>query len=160
MIPPPLEGPPVLELIHVFTAHVDIDVPLDLGPVSAGRRRIVPIAGGSVSGPRLTASILPGGADWQIIRADGTAEVVARYTLRAADGTFISVVNKGLRRGPADVLARLAAGDAVDPSLYYFRTSPIFDVAPGPHGWLADNIFVATGERHSKQVVIRVFMLS
>ena len=138
----------MLELSHVFTAHVDIGAPLDLGPVAQGRRRIVPITGGSVSGPRLTAAILPGGADWQIIRGDGTAEVVARYTLRAEDGTLISVVNKGLRRGPPAVRARLAAGESVDPSLYYFRTTPVFDVAPGAHGWLADNIFVATGERH------------
>ena len=150
----------MLGLTHVFTAHVDVGVPLDLGPVSTGRRRIVPILGGSVTGPRLEAAILPGGADWQIIRADGTAEVVARYTLRAADGTLISVVNKGLRRGPPDVLARLAAGEAVDPSLYYFRTAPVFDVAPGPHGWLADNLFVATGERRERQVVITVSLLS
>jgi hypothetical protein len=150
----------MLELRHVFTASVDIGAPLDLGPVSTGRRRIVPITGGSVSGPRLTARILPGGADWQIVRADGTAEVVARYTLQAEDGTFISVVNKGLRRGPPDVLARLAAGETVDPASYYFRTSPVFDVSPGPHGWLAENIFVATGERHEKQVIIKVFVLS
>jgi len=150
----------MLELNHVFTAYVDIGAPLDLGPVATGRRRIVPIIGGSVSGPRLTARILSGGADWQIVRADGTAEVVARYTLEAEDGTFISVVNKGLRRGPPDVLERLAAGEAVDPTLYYFRTSPVFDVTAGPHGWLAENIFVATGERHEKQVIIKVFVLS
>jgi hypothetical protein len=150
----------MLELSHVFTAHVDIGVPLELGAVATGRRRIVPILGGSVSGPRLTACILPGGADWQVIRADGTAEVVARYTLRAADGTLISVVNKGLRRGPPEVLVRPAAGDVVDPALYYFRTSPVFEVAPGPHGWLSDNIFVATGEQHRTQVVIRVFVVS
>ena len=153
-------GTRILELTHVFTAMVDVGAPLDLGPTAAGRRRIVPILGGTVEGSRLTASILPGGADWQIIRADGTAEVVARYTLRAEDGTLISVVNKGLRRGPPEVLARLAAGEQVDPSLYYFRTSPVFEVGTGPHGWLADNIFVATGERREKQVVIRVFMLS
>jgi Protein of unknown function (DUF3237) len=150
----------MLELSPVFTAWVDVGVPMELGALASGRRRIVPITGGSVDGPRLTASVLPGGADWQIIRADGTAEVVARYTLRTGDGTMISVVNKGLRRGPPEVLVRLAAGEAVDPALYYFRTSPVFEVAPGPYGWLADNIFVATGERHEKQVVINVFMLS
>jgi hypothetical protein len=148
------------DLSHVFTAHVDVGAPLELGPIDHGRRRIVPILGGSVDGPRLTAKILPGGADWQLIRADGTAEVVARYTLRATDGTLISVVNKGLRRGPTEVLARLAAGEAVDPSLYYFRTSPAFEVAAGPHAWLADNIFVATGERHEKQVLIKVFVVT
>ena len=148
------------DLTHVFTAHVDVGVPLDLGPVSTGRRRIVPILGGSVTGPRLDAAILPGGADWQIVRADGTAEVVARYTLRAGDGTLISVVNKGLRRGPPEVLARLAAGEALDPSAYYFRASPVFEAARGPHAWLMDHIFVATGERREKQVVITVYALS
>lgn len=150
----------MLELSHVFTAHVDVGTPLDVGTTPRGRRRIVPILGGSVAGPRLTASILPGGADWQIIRANGTAEVVARYTLRTNDGTLISVVNKGLRRGPPDVLARLAAGEMVDPSQYYFRTSPVFEVASGPHDWLAENIFVATGERQQNQVVIQVYLLS
>jgi hypothetical protein len=94
------------------------------------------------------------------VRENGTAEVVARYTLQADDGSVISVVNQGLRRGPPEILARLAAGESVDPSSYYFRTSPVFDVAPGPHFWLAENIFVATGERHEKQVVIKVFVLS
>ncbi len=150
----------MLDLTHVFTAHVDIGTPLDLGPVAAGRRRIVPILDGTVSGPRLTAEILPGGADWQIVRGNGTAEVVARYTLLAADGGLISVVNTGLRRGPPAILARLAAGETVDPALYYFRTSPVFDVTAGPHDWLAENVFVATGERHEKQVVIKVWLLS
>jgi Protein of unknown function (DUF3237) len=150
----------MLELEPVFTAFVDVAAPIDLGPVATGRRRIVPILGGTVSGPRLTASIMPGGADWQIIRPDGTAEVVARYWLKAEDGTMISVVNKGLRRGPPDVLARLAAGESVDPSEYYFRTSPTFDVTAGPHGWLADNIFVATGQRRASQVVISVHLLT
>jgi Protein of unknown function (DUF3237) len=149
----------MLELCHVFTARVDVGAPLEIGPIAEGRRRIVPIIGGSVAGPRLTASILSGGADWQIIRADGTAEVVARYTLRTDDGTLISVVNKGLRRGPPEVLARLAAGTPVNPAEYYFRAAPVFQVAPGPHGWLADNIFVATGERFASQVVIDVFIV-
>jgi hypothetical protein len=150
----------MLELSHVFTAFVDIGVPLDIGPVATGRRRIVPILGSTVEGHRLTATILPGGADWQIVRGNRTAEVVARYTLRAEDGTLISVVNKGLRRGPPQVLARIAAGEDVDPALYYFRTSPVFDVAPGPHGRLAENIFAATGERRHTQVVIKGFVLS
>ena len=144
-------------LIHVFTAYVDIGTPQEIGDTITGRRRVIPILGGHVDGPRLTGAVLPGGADWQLVRTDGTAEVVARYTLQAADGTLISVVNRGLRRGPAEVLARLAAGKAVDPAHYYFRTTPVFTVAPGPHGWLADSVFVATGERHAKQVVIHVF---
>jgi hypothetical protein len=153
-----MTAPPALT--HAFTAYVDIGAPLELGPVGAGRRRIIPIVGGSVAGPRLSGRILSGGADWQIIRANDTAEVVARYTIQADDGALISVVNTGIRRGPPAVLARLAAGEAVDPALYYFRTTPVFEVAPGPNAWLTETIFIATGERHAKQVVIAVFAIS
>ena len=148
------------ELDHVFTAFVDVGVPLDLGAVATGRRRIIPITGGSVSGPRLNGIVVPGGADWQTIRPDGTADLVARYTLQAKDGTVVSVVNSGLRRGPPAVLARLAAGEVVDASEYYFRATPVFTVAAGPHQWLMDHLFVATGERRAKQVVITVYRLT
>jgi hypothetical protein len=151
----PQEVPARLEF--VFTAFVSIGTPLEAGPIASGRRRIIPITGGHVAGPRLTGSVLPGGADWQVVLPDGTAQLVARYTLRADDGTLISVVNRGVRRGPPEVLARLAAGEAVDPSAYYFRATPCFEVAPGPHDCLVRSVFVATGERMPDQVVIRVF---
>ncbi len=144
-------------LEFVFAAFVSIGKPLEVGPIAAGWRRIIPITGGQVAGPRLTGSVLPGGADWQVVLADGTAHLVARYTLQAADGTLISVVNRGIRRGPPEVLARLAAGEAVDPSQYYFRATPCFEVAPGPHDWLMRSVFVATGERSPDHVAIRVF---
>jgi Protein of unknown function (DUF3237) len=147
-------------LSHVFTAFVDVAAPQDIGAVSTGRRRIIPILGGTVTGPRLTGVVLPGGADWQIVRPDGTAELVARYTLRADDGTLISVTNSGIRRGAPEVLARLAAGEEVDPAQYYFRATPVFEVAPGPHRWLADSVFVATGQRKAAQVVITVFAVA
>ena len=150
-LPPPLR--------FAFTAFVDVGTPQEIGETTAGRRRVIPIAGGRVEGPRLTGEVVPGGADWQSVRSDGTLELVARYTLRAADGTLISVINRGLRRAPPGVLARLAAGELVDPTSYYFRATPSFSVAPGPHGWLADSIFVATGERQARQVVIRFFEL-
>jgi hypothetical protein len=144
-------------LEFVFAAFVSIGTPLEAGEIASGRRRIIPITGGYVTGLRLSGSVLPGGADWQVVLPDGTAQLVARYTLQAADGTLISVVNRGVRRGPPDVLARLAAGEAVDPSQYYFRATPSFEVAPGPHEWLARSVFVAVGERTPAQVVIRVF---
>jgi Protein of unknown function (DUF3237) len=149
------EAGPGLEF--VFAAFVTVSTPLDAGPIAAGRRRIIPITGGHVAGPRLTGRVLPGGADWQVVLPDGTAQLIARYAIQADDGALISVVNRGVRRGSPDVLARLAAGEAVDPSQYYFRASPGFEVAPGPHEWLARSVFVATGERAADHVVIRVF---
>lgn len=144
-------------LEFVFAAFVTVGTSLDAGPIASGRRRIIPITGGHVVGPRLSGRVLAGGADWQVVLPDGTAQLIARYTVQADDGTLISVVNRGVRRGPPDVLARLAAGEAVVPSQYYFRATPCFEVAPGPHDWLARSVFVATGERAPEHVVIRVF---
>ena len=58
-----------------FVAHVNVELgePLELGSVLIGQRRVIPITGGSISGPLLNAEILDGGADWQIVSADGTA---------------------------------------------------------------------------------------
>lgn len=149
--------PFIPELRHAFTAFVTVAAPLEVGETARGRRRVIPITGGHVEGPRLTGIVLPGGADWQAIAPDGTAYLVARYTLRAEDGTPISVVNRCVRRAPPAVLAQLAAGRTVDPSLYYFRGTPGFEVAAGPHDWLMGSVFVATGERAADHVVIRVF---
>ena len=79
-----------------------VDAPLDLGDVGKGRRRIVPISGGEFSGPVLRGTVLPGGADWQIMRSDGVAELEARYTLRTDDGALIDVRNVALRHGPPE----------------------------------------------------------
>lgn len=147
-------------LHHVFTARVTVSAPLELGDTPTGRRRVIPITGGTVEGPRLRGIVVPGGADWQVIAPDGTAHLVARYTLQAEDGTLISVVNSGIRHGSPEVLAQLAAGQMVDPSRYYFRATPSFEVAAGPHAWLTQRVFVATGERAPDHVVIRVFEVS
>ena len=113
-------------LEYMFQADVRVDQPLELGEFSGVRKRVIPIIGGEISGPRLAGQILSGGADWQAIREDNVTEVLARYTVRAIDGTLISVTNRGVRRGPAEVIRRLLAGEAIDPALYYFRSTPVF----------------------------------
>ena len=86
------------ELAHVCDIAVDVGPIRDLGAVPHGRRRIIQITGGTVRGPRLVADILPGGADWQYLRADGVLELVARYSILARDGVEIAITNRGLRR--------------------------------------------------------------
>jgi hypothetical protein len=112
-----------------FEVYADVSPAIELGETVHGRRRIIPIERGTVTGPSLTGILLRGGADWQLIRNDGVAEIEARYTIRASDGTLISVVNRGLRHGPPEIMSRLIAGEPVDPSSYYFRTAPVFEVA-------------------------------
>ena len=110
-----------------------------------------------MTGPRLRGSVLPGGADWQVIRSDGVAELEARYTLRADDGGLIVVVNRGLRHGPEAVMQKLIAGEPVDPAAYYFRCAPVFETAAPAHQCLTRTVFVASGARHPDRVEISVF---
>ena len=144
-----------------FVAEVNATVapPQLVGAGPAGERRIVPILGGRVSGPRIEAEILPGGADYQLIRADGVAEIEARYTLKLADGALIYVVNRGLRHAAPEDMARLLRGEPVPPERVYFRTTPVFETAAPSHAWLMRSLFLGLGERRPDAVRVRIFAL-
>jgi hypothetical protein len=129
----------------------------DLGDTPLGRRRIIGITGGKFAGPRLSGRILPGGADWQLIRADGVAFLDARYTLETDDGAQIYVNNKGYRHGPGDVIERVARGEDVDPALYYMRATPWFETSAPAYAWLNRIICVATGARRPAAVELEFF---
>jgi hypothetical protein len=144
-------------LTFVMALHVTVGAPLEVGAVPRGRRRIVPIEGGTFEGPQLRGTVLPGGADWQIVRVDGLAELDTRYTLKTDAGDVIYVQNAGMRHAPPDITARLLAGQDVDPALVYFRTVPTFETQATHLQWLTRAIFVGSGERHPHDVVIRVW---
>jgi Protein of unknown function (DUF3237) len=146
---------PTLELILEVRARVD--PPQDLGDVAKGARRIVPITGGEFAGPFLRGDVLPGGADWQILRSDGVAELEARYTLRTDDGALIYVRNLALRHGPADVMAALGAGQRVDPGRYYFRGAAFFETSDARYAWLTRHIVVCTGAREQGRVSLQFY---
>lgn len=152
---PPVSVTPGLSLL--YSSRIEIDAPQQLGLSPHGERRIINITGGEFSGPRLAGRVLPGGADWQVVRGDGVAEVDARYTLETSDGDLIYVANWGLRHGPQEVIQRLAQGEAVDPGHYYFRTTPRFETGSTRYGWLNKLITVAVGERRSNEVIITVY---
>jgi hypothetical protein len=153
--PPAVSVVPTLQLL--YTSKIEIAAPLDVGETPRGRRRVINITGGTFSGPRLSGRILPGGADWQVIRSDGIAELDARYTLETVDGALIYISNWGLRRGPPDVIARLSAGDKVDPGEYYFRTTPVFETGAPAYAWMNGIIAIAVGERRADAVIITAY---
>lgn len=131
--------------------------PQELGDTPLGRRRIIGITGGRFSGERLSGRVLPGGADWQVIRADGVADLDARYTLETEDGALIYVRNRGLRHGPPEIIRKLAAGEAVDPAMYYMRTTPAFETGDARYGWLNRMMCIATGARRAAAVELDVY---
>jgi hypothetical protein len=155
---PPALATPALEF--AFAAQVAIAAPTVVGVGPHGLRRIVAITGGSFEGPRIKGSILAGGGDWQFVRGDGVLQIEATYTLRTHDGVTIMITNRGMRHGPADVIERLAKGEAVDPASYYFRTVAEFE-APGDsaYAWLNKAIFVATAERRATVVNVRFYQV-
>jgi Protein of unknown function (DUF3237) len=146
-----------LQLQTLFRAEIFLDRPLELGDTPQGRRRIIGITGGRFSGERLSGRVLPGGADWQVIRADGVADLDARYTLETGDGALIYVRNRGYRHGPAEVLKKLSLGEAVDPSLYYMRTTPSFETGDPRYSWLNRMVCVASGARRAAAVELDVY---
>ena len=146
-----------MQLQTLFRAEIFLDRLLELGDTPQGRRRIIGITGGRFSGERLSGRVLPGGADWQVIRADGVADLDARYTLETADGALIYVRNRGLRHGPADVIQKLSEGQSVDPSLYYMRTNPSFETGDARYAWLNRIVCVASGARRAAAVELEVY---
>ncbi|HEU4440316.1 MAG TPA: DUF3237 domain-containing protein [Methylomirabilota bacterium] len=147
-------------LERLCRATVLIGEPLVVGDTPLGVRRIIPISGGRVEGPRLEGAVLPGGADWQIVRGDGGAMLEARYTIRTVDGALIYVRNVGLRVGPADTLARLGRGEPVDPAGYYFRTTPRFETGAAAYAWLNDVIAVGSAVRRPEAVVLDFYVVT
>ncbi|MEG3088499.1 DUF3237 domain-containing protein [Sphingomonas sp. PB4P5] len=144
-------------LTFVFRLVVTLGVPVELGTVPTGRRRFIPITGGTVSGPKLSGIVLPGGGDWQTIGADGTTEIHARYALQASDGTVVEIDNPGVRVATPAIIARLTAGKDLDPALYYFRTTPRFSPTGAKHDWLRQRVFVAVGIRHPQTVEVNIY---
>jgi hypothetical protein len=127
-----------------------------LGPTPYGERRIIDIQGGTVDGPKLKGKVLPGGADWQIVRSDGVVHLTARYTIETEAGGLVLVNAEGYRHGPPDVMAALARDETVDPTCYYFRTAMRFETSDQDAAWLNRILAIGYGARANRQVTIKV----
>jgi hypothetical protein len=142
------------ELEKLFRATIEVAAPTHASNTPLGRRLFIPITGGRFEGEKLSGTVLPGGADWQLVHADGTAVLQARYALCTADNALIYVQNRGFRWGPVTVLEQLARGETVDPSNYYFRTSPEFETGAIKYTWLNHIIAVCSGVRLINTVIL------
>lgn len=140
----------------IFRIRAELGEIVEAGKTPYGGRRVIEILGGTIEG-RVNGRIMTGGADWQIIRGDGVADVQARYVLETDQGARILVTSNGLRHGPAEVLAKIAAGEDVDASLYYFRTVMRFEASDPSLEWLNRIIGIARGRRDRVAVSLDVY---
>ncbi|MET0673801.1 MAG: DUF3237 domain-containing protein [Microbacterium pygmaeum] len=150
---------PVPALEPAFDVVVHLGPLQDHGQTSAGHRRVIPIVGGSVSGA-FEAEILPGGADWQIVRPDGAIEVDARYSACTPDGALLLLHATGVRSGPPEVLAALLRGEPVDPSAYYFRTIVRVEASDPALAFLQDALFLAAAVRSADRVTYTAYRVT
>lgn len=148
---------PDLQLLLEVRAALDAAVVVGNTPV--GLKRVVPILSGTFSGPDMRGTIVPGGADWQYVRADDVTVVEARYLLRTDDDVLIEVHNRGIRHGPAETMKRLAAGESVDPSEYYFRATPVLTAPAGKYEWLNRHLFVCSGARYATAITLWIYQI-
>lgn len=128
---PPVSDYPQLEF--VYTAIVSIAATETVGDTLAGTQRIIPITGGSFKGPRIRGIVLPGAADWNLRRNDGTTVVAASYFMRTDDGIIVKIVNQGVN-------SSAAAPGSQRPHF----TIPSFEAPKGRYEWLNQSVFVGT----------------
>jgi hypothetical protein len=133
---------------------------VSLGPAPTGERRFVPLGGGTVQGPELNGTLVEGGVDWQVNRADGALEIAAHYVIRTDDGALVEVRSDGLRHGPAEVMARLAAGAPVGRDEYFFRTLMRFTTGAPQWAHLNKVMALAVGQREARAVLLDVYRIT
>jgi hypothetical protein len=135
-----------------FSARVLLEPTREVGHTPYGLRRRIPIIGGTFEGPRIRGRVLPGGADWQLQRADDFTLIEADYMIEADDGTLIHVRNRGLTN------TRVKSARS-----RYLRTAPEFEAPSGPHEWLNQSLFVGSLEAVTggpPSVMVHVFRLA
>ena len=139
---------PAPQLEHVCDLAVTIAAPIDVGLTPAGLRRMIPITGGTVIGPRLNGKVMAGGADFQLILNGGTqAHLDARYVIELDDGSRVFVQNTALRVASLENSQRIMNGQPVDPSAVYFRCQPKLEATTPEWDWLSESQFIGTGRR-------------
>ena len=150
---------PEIKTELLFKITLQVPPILDLGETPYGRRRIARVAGGTFDGPKLKGKVLDGGGDWLLLRRDGVLQLDVRITLETDDQQLIYMTYRGYRHGPKDVIDRVNRGEAVDPSLYYFRVTPYFETGSEKYAWMNGICAVGTGERTAAGPVYTVFQV-
>ena len=152
--------PPAPALVPMTQVRCEVGELVSLGAAPQGERRYVPLGGGTVRGPELNGSIVTGGVDWQLNRADGVLEIAAHYVVRTDDGALVEVRSEGLRHGPPEVMARLARAEVVGRDEYFFRTVVRFTTGAPAWAHLNKVMALACGERAARLVTLDLYRIT
>jgi len=120
-------------LEFVFEEFVTLGPSIHPGETPFGDRNIVPITGGTFSGPNIHGKVMSGGWDWQLATKTGCHSLQADYMIQTDDGAIINVINKGMTCASPGSNAKLF-------------TMPTFEAPLGPHARLNGGAYVGTLE--------------
>ncbi len=124
------EEPPTLQSELIAIADAELEPGQPVGATPHGTRNIVYVKSGTVTGPKLTGKVLPGGGDWLLVRPDGVGEVDVRATIQTDDGALIYTHYRGI--------LNFQTG--------YFRTTPRYETSHERYKWLNDIVAVGVGQ--------------
>ncbi len=157
MTPPFPPAPPLVPMTQI---RCEVGALVTLGAAPLGERRYVPLGGGTVRGPELNGTLVEGGVDWQVARADGALEIAAHYVIRTDDGALVEVQSQGLRHGAPEVMARLAAGENLPRDAYFFRTLVRFTTGAPAWAHLNKVMAIAVGQREARAVLLDLYRIT
>lgn len=127
-----------------------MDVVFDVAaPHNLGSRMIVPVTGGTFTGPKLKGTALSNGGDWIMRRPDGTSLLNVRATLKTDDDQLIYMTYDGVMYTPP----------GGKPSDMYWRTTPRFETGSPKYEWLTRIIAVGVGVPTPGKAAYRVFQI-
>jgi hypothetical protein len=142
-------------LEHVFSYRVALRLPPEvIGPVPEGIRINVYVDGGEVSGPRVLGKVLPVGADWMTVRADGLGIIDVRMTLEAEDGALVYLSSSGTMDLGENGYQRLLGGELPSDGTA-LRSSPRFQSAHPDYRWLNRLACIGIGELFLSRAEVR-----
>jgi hypothetical protein len=134
------------EFLCTVTANTDWRSVIDVGATPHGTRQIIYIKGGTFEGPKLNGTVLPGGGDWFVRRADQMVELDVRCVLRTDDNHLIYCSLRGINEMSSEVAIKAITGQYIDSSKYYFRVTAVIETGSEKYTWLNRIIAVGVGK--------------
>jgi len=153
-----------ISFARLFGIQADLNGPFDGGDGPGGRRILDNCAGGTFEGDRLRGKIAPGvGGDWRLLRKDGSSVVDARLVLQTDDGAVIHMSYGGRIVVPRELLSQVRDPERkhlIDPALYYFKVTPVFETGAEAYSWLNDIVCIGVGRlTKGRTVAYEVFQI-
>ena len=143
-------------LKKVMSLQIEVDEPIVAGQTGLGKRQLIPIRGGTVSGA-VKGRVLPGGADAQIIRPNGRGDLSARCALETEEHGGIYVENDGIRQDSEAFRQQAAEGRIIDPEHVYFRTVPVFETSSEAYQHLQNRLFIGAAVRLPNDIRLDIY---